>query len=379
MSAFTEKSKSKKPVEERYTKYNKEQKQKQKDELSKRRGLLSNVYNSTFGAVGKYFTPRKYEKEELIITDNDGSTLFGKIENISPKISGIKWEIPDKSYGSSNFDSGFLIKCDKATGIHTFTFLQTEHHEKQTLDTIKAIEQFKMFEIVQLLSGFNVELPEYCIVYQNMTINKANQFNIDRKGNTIPKYHIDGQVTFFLKDDSILRTIIQSKPPPHLFLRYIGGPWTSTTIKAIYPNMPDKQFKSGYRYIVNDNDVLYLKNNKVHHSTPYIQYDELVNRDIGNELSDKIKITPRVIERTLIDELSKKQYETLLTAVTISNQYELSKELFDSYRRESAKTQYNINEYSQNASIRAQYESGGSKSKKLKKRRVFTRKQHSKI
>ena len=143
--------------------------------------------------------------------------------------------------------------------------------------------------------------------------------------------------------------------------------------------MPDKQFKSGYRYIVNDNDVLYLKNNKVHHSTPYIQYDELVNRDIGNELSDKIKITPRVIERTLIDELSKKQYETLLTAVTISNQYELSKELFDSYRRESAKTQYNINEYSQNASIRAQYESGGSKSKKLKKRRVFTRKQHSKI
>ena len=389
MSLFTKNSKSKKTDKERYKEFNKEQKQKQKDELSKRRGLLSNVYDSTFGAVGKYFTPREYEKEELIITDNNGSTLFGKIEDISPKILGIKWEIPDNSYGSSNFDAGFLIKCDKATGIHTITFLQTEYYDKQNLDTIKAIEQFKMFEIVQLLSGFNVELPEYCIVYQNMTINKANQFNIDRKGATLPRYHVDGQVTFFLKDDSILRTIISTRPPEHLFLRYIGDSCASTTIKGIYPNEESKQQNDAYRFEVKGNDAIYLQNNGLHHSTPYIQENGSICRDSGNELSRKITKNPRITERTLIQLITPEEYQRLIVKVQISKTYSMSKELFDSYRREAPETRYNVNEYTKNASIRAQLECGGSKSKKrkskkpaskkLKKRRVFTRKQHSKI
>lgn len=392
-------SKPKKHIGQRNTKFKIQKENRQNDLLKKRglfekRGLLSNVYDSTLGAVGRYFTPREYEKEELLITNNDGSTLFGKIEDISPKILGIKWEIPDNSYGSSNFDAGFLIKCDKATGIHTITFLQTEYYDKQNLDTIKTIEQFKMFEIVQLLSGFNVELPEYCIVYQNMTINKANQFNIDRKGATLPRYHVDGQVTFFLKDDSILRTIISTRPPEHLFLRYIGDSCASTTIKGIYPNEESKQQNDAYRFEVKGNDAIYLQNNGLHHSIPYIQENGSICRDSGNELSRKITKNPRITERTLIQLITPEEYQRLIVTVQISKTYSLSKELFDSYRREAPETRYNVNEYTKNASIRAQLECGGSKSKKrkskkpaskkpaskkLKKRRVFTRKQHSKI
>jgi len=336
--------------------------------------------------MSNIFTPRQYEKEDVLVLDNDNSTLFGKIEDISPKIPRIEWEIPDKSYGPSNFDACALI--DFTTG--EFTFLQTKYHDEQDLNIVKAIEQYKIYEIIQLVTAFDLVLPPYCIVYQNITNNKANQFNVDRKGATLPRYHIDGQVTYFLKDDAIIRQLIETKNPEHLFLRYIGGPWVSTTIKGIYPNIESSQKNDAYRFEVKDNDAVYLRNDLLHHSTPYIQENRSIDRSRGNALSLRITEAPRIIERTLIQTISPEEYRALITNVQKSETYSVSKELFDSYRRETPTTTYNIDEYTQNASIRAQLECGGSKlknkskkykikSKKNKKRRASARKRHTKI
>jgi hypothetical protein len=331
--------------------------------------------------MSSIFAPRQYEKEDILVLDDDNSTtLFGKIENISSPIRGIEWIIPDESYGPSNFDACAIIDFTEGT----ITFLQTIYHDEQDPAIVAEIEQYKIYEIIQLLTGFNVDLPPYCIVYQNITINKANRFNIDSVGNPVSKYHIDGQVTFFLKDNAIIRPIISTRPPEHLFLRYIGDSCASTTIKGIYPNKESKQQNDAYRFEVKSNDAIYLRNDLLHHSTPYIQENGSICRDRGNALSLKITETPRIIERTLIQLITPEEYGILLAKVTISNQYELTKELFDSYRREAPETRYNVNEYTKNATIRAQLECGGSKSKKRKskkskKRRVSTRKQHSKI
>lgn len=335
--------------------------------------------------MSNIFAPRQYEKEDVLVLDHDNSTLFGKIEDISPKISGIEWKIPDESYGPSNFDACAIINFTEGT----ITFLQTNYHDEQDPDVLKSIEQYKIYEIIQLITGFDLVLPPYCIVYQNITNNKANRFNVDRKGATVPRYHIDGQVTYFLKDDTTIRQLIETKNPEHLFLRYIGGPWVSTTIKGIYRDIAS-QNNDAYRFEVKDNDAIYLRNDLLHHSTPYIQENMSIDRSRGNALSLRITETPRIIERTLIQSISEEEYQRLIVNVQISETYSLSKELFDSYRREAPKIQYNVNEYTQNASIRAQLECGGSKlknkskkskskSKKVKKRRASARKQHSKI
>jgi hypothetical protein len=338
------------------------------------------------GFMSSIFAPRQYEKEDILVLDHDNSTLFGKIEDISLKISGIEWEIPDESYGPSNFDACAIIDF---TEEGTITFLQTNYHNKQDPDVIKEIEQYKIYEIIQLVTAFDLILPPYCIVYQNITNNKANRFNVDQKGATIPRYHIDGQVTYFLKDDAIIRSIISTRPPEHLFLRYIGDSCASTTIKGIFPNEEYRQQNDAYRFEVKANDAIYLRNDLLHHSTPYIQENVSICRDNGNELSRKITENPRIIERTLIQTISPEEYTRLIVNVKISETYKLSKAVFDSYRHKTPKLRYNVDEYTQNATIRARLECGGSKSKKRKfkkpaskkskKRRASARKQHSKI
>jgi hypothetical protein len=333
------------------------------------------------GFMSSMFSPRQYEKQDVLVLDRDNSTLFGKIEDISPKISGIEWIIPE-SYGPSNFDACAIIDFTEGN----IAFLQTKYHDEQDPAVIAEIEQYKIYEIIQLLTGFNVDLPPYCIVYQNITINTANRFNLDKEGNPLPKYHIDSQVTYFLKNDSKIREIIKTKEPEHLFLRYIGGPWASTTIKGIYQNNIKSQNNDAYRFEVKDNDAIYLRNNILHHSIPYIQENMSIDRSRGNDLSMRITESPRIIERTLIQSISEEEYLNLSSNTIISNVYKLTPDLFDAYRRESPTTAYNIDDYTQTASIRAQLECGGSKlqkkskkskkskSKKSKKMRVSTRK-----
>jgi hypothetical protein len=317
--------------------------------------------------------------EPGIMVQEYNEPLFGKADfsHLSAE-----WTTPTEAYQQTEFHAFVII--DFVNG--NFTFLKTDFMMKHEIpdETITHICNYKIAEIIGFLSKFNIQPPQYCVVSQDITVNSRNSLNV-RKETPVDRYHQDSltinvlpKETGIVIKDCLSMNISSDDPklqekireallPEYLMLRYNGSTSVSTTIKGIYPDNLYKQINDAYRFPVKKDSVVFVNNHGLHHSIPYFQESQSINRDAGNGLATQILTEPRIVERTqfkIIDEII---YTALLTNCEesmISGTYETD---ITQYIMPPCENIIELRDYI--PTVRAQIEVGGRKRKNKKSKK----------
>ena len=287
---------------------------------------------------GTGLSPHQQAQLDGFIVSNDTtrSTLFGMsrfppnplitpISIFNSKIIEFQ-EIDEKNHSAFNS----VIIVDLTAG--TFTFLRTKFFGKT--EEPEEVQVSKIRELIGFLSRFNVlrEIGNYFVVSCDITENmspsidfrKTMKFgpsadNVDLRKS---KYHYDMFQNFILDmapdfdPNMYLSHILQSDQRSDVvFLRYLKH-GLSTTIMGINET-------ESHRFIVNENDVVCLKNKLAMHSIPYFQSSASISREEGNSTLESNKMGIRSLLRTQVFAISKKQYDAIMTNIgpAISRQF----------------------------------------------------------
>ena len=309
----------------------------------------------------------------FLVRENDVS-LFGKADfsSLSEQTLEYNWSIPTIEKNQSDFDAFVII--DFTNGI--FTFFKTKNMVETEVDPdiINRIYNHKIEEIIKFLLKFLIEIPQYCIVSQDITLNFYSElFNKTH----ISRYHTDllpitkilpTETQNFVNNQLFTHlllpkiTKIQALTSEHLMLRYNNSTKVSTTIESI-----DKDEDHAYRFPVEENNVIYLNNSRFRHSIPYIQPDSFVNRGEGNSYVSLITKFDRTVERTQIKMIHEDIYNDLLKHCKesmISGTYELGILRFEEPPCENI---IELRDYT--PEVRVQIEIGGRKRKNKKSKK----------
>ena len=123
----------------------------------------------------------------FLVQENNVS-LFGKADfsSLSEETLQYSWTSPSIGKNQSNFDAFVIIDFTK--GI--FTFLKTQYmvETEDDPDIINRIYNHKIEEIIRFLSKFSIEIPQYCVVSQDITL---NFYSVGFNGNHESRYHTD--------------------------------------------------------------------------------------------------------------------------------------------------------------------------------------------
>jgi hypothetical protein len=278
----------------------------------------------------------------FIVTDyTTGSTLFGKARfSPNPLITPISIfnsnriefkEIDHRNHSAFNS----VIIVDLTTG--TFTFLQTKFFGKTKEPEENQVSKIR--ELIGFLSKFNVlyEIGPYFVVSCDITENMSPSINFretmrsglsaDNVDLRKSKYHYDMFQNYILDmasgfdqqctdPNTYLLHYLQPDPRSDVvFLRYLNH-GLSTTIQGLNEN-------ESHRFIVNENDVLCLKNKLAMHSIPYFQSSTSISREEGNLILESNKMGIRSLLRTQVFAISKEKYDAIITNIgpAISRQF----------------------------------------------------------
>ena len=308
----------------------------------------------------------------FLVRENNVS-LFGKADfsSLSEETLQYSWTSPSIGKNQSNFDAFVIIDFTK--GI--FTFLKTQYmvETEDDPDIINRIYNHKIEEIIKFLLKFSIEIPQYCVVSQDITLNFYNKYvNSAHRS----RYHreslpitnvLPNKTRNIVRDQLFMHSSseearIHALIPEHLMLRYNNSTNVSTTIESI-DNLED----NAYRFPVKKNNVIYVNNSRFRHSIPYIQTDSIVNRGDGNSHVTQITQLPRTVERTQIKMIDKDIYDGLLMNCEekmISGTYELGILRFEEPPCENI---IELQDYI--PELRAQIEVGGRKRKNKKSKK----------
>ena len=328
---------------------------------------------------GTGLSPHQQAQLDGFIVSNDTtrSTLFGMsrfppnplitpISIFNSKIIEFQ-EIDEKNHSAFNS----VIIVDLTAG--TFTFLRTKFFGKT--EEPEEVQVSKIKELIGFLSRFNVlrEIGPYFVVSCDITENMSPSLDFGktmRSGLSADnvdlhksKYHYDMFQNFILDmapdidqqctDPNLyLSHILQPDPRSDVvFLRYLKN-GLSTTIHGINET-------ESHRFIVNENDVVCLKNKLAMHSIPYFQSSASISREEGNSTLESNKMGIRSLLRTQVFAISKDQYDAIMTNIRPA----ISREFSDVSVQDFILPPIPIISYSEyyKNNIRSQYEAGGKK------------------